>query len=198
MRWTTGGGGGGIFCFWDFGSDTGERYSAGRAIPITRRVVFGAVAATCGGDDAAVEDWLEVSTFGAGWVGAAVLCFCMGASAEGADSGILAAGFDVAKSPAVIALFGGGRRVCSLNSIVATKDRDSGEIVQELTIFRGDLDHDRESLLVVEAGGTIRVEKAGSGNKNGLRVKYRGLQEVAQGSVLFRMGFDGKAVDREL
>ena len=100
----------------------------GRAIPVTCRVVFGAVGASCGGGDAAVKDWLKVSTFGAGWVGAAVLCFCMGAGAEGADSGVLAARFDMAKSPAVIVLLGGGRWVGSLDGVVATKDRDSGEI----------------------------------------------------------------------
>ena len=34
----------------------------------------------------------------------------------------------MAESPAVIALLGGGRRVGSLDNIVATKDRDSGEV----------------------------------------------------------------------
>ena len=129
MRWAAGDGGRGIFRFWDVGSGTGGRNRAGRAIPVTCRVAFRAVGAACGEGDAAVKDWLEVAAFGAGWVRAAVLCFCMGASAEGADSGVLAAGFDVAEPPAVIALFGGGRRVCSLDSIVATKNRDSGEIV---------------------------------------------------------------------
>ena len=100
----------------------------GRAIPVPCQEVFGAVGATCGGGDAAVKHWLEVFTFGAGWVGAAVLCFCVGAGAEGADSGVLAARFDMAESPAVIALLGGGRRVGSLDSVVATKDRDSREI----------------------------------------------------------------------
>ena len=52
----------------------------------------------------------------------------MGASAEGAYSGVLAARFNMAESPAVIALFGGGRRRGSLDNIVATKDRDSGEV----------------------------------------------------------------------
>ena len=91
-------------------------------------MVLRAVGAACGGGDAAVQDWLEVSTFGAGWIGAAVLCFCMGAGTEGANSRVLAAGFDMAESPAVIALLGGGRRVGALDSVVATKDRDSGEI----------------------------------------------------------------------
>ena len=104
MRWAAGGGGGGTFSFWGVGSGPGGRYRAGRAIPVTYRVVFGAVGAMCGGGDAAVKDWLEVSTFGAGWVGAAVLCFCMGAGAKGADSGVLAMRFDMAESPAVIAL----------------------------------------------------------------------------------------------
>ena len=129
MRWTAGGGVGSIFRLWDVGGGTGGRYRAGRPISVTRRVVFGAVGAACRGGETAVKDWLEVSAFGAGWVRAAVLCFCMGASAEGADSGVLAAGFDMAGPPAVIALFGGGRRVWSLDSIAATKNRDSGEIV---------------------------------------------------------------------
>ena len=106
----------------------GGRYRAGRAIPVACRVVFGAVGATCAGGDAAVKDWLEVSTFGAGWIGAAVLCFSMGAGAEGAHSGVLAARFDIAESPAVIALLEGGRRVGSLDTIVATKDWYPGEV----------------------------------------------------------------------
>ena len=117
-----------MFRFGDVGSGTEGRYRAGHAIPVTRRVVLGAVGATCGGGDTAVKDWLEISTFGAGWVGAAVLCFCVGAGAEGADSGVLAAGFDIDESPAVVALLGGGRRVGSLDSVVATKDRDPREI----------------------------------------------------------------------
>ena len=128
MRWATGGGRGGIFCFWDLGGSSGGRYRAGRPIPVTYTEVFGAVGATCGGDDAAVKDWFEISTFGAGWIGAAVLSFGMGASEEGAYSGLLAARFDMAESPAVIAWLGRGRRVGSLNNIVATKDRDSGEV----------------------------------------------------------------------
>ena len=51
-----------------------------------------------------------------------------GGSAEGAYSGVLAARFDMAESPAVIALFRGGRRIVSLDNIVATKYRDSGEV----------------------------------------------------------------------
>ena len=105
-------------------------YMAGRAIPVTVacRVVFGAVRAMCGRGNAAVKDRFEISPFGAGWIRAAVLCFGMGASAEGAFSGVLTAGFDMAESQAVIALLGAGRRVGSLDNIVATKDRHSGEV----------------------------------------------------------------------
>ena len=106
----------------------GRRYRAGRAVPVACRVVFEAVGATRGRGKAAVKDWFEISPFGAGWVGAAVLCFSMGASAERAYSGVLAVRFDMAESPAVIALFGGGRRVGSLDNLVATEDWDSGEI----------------------------------------------------------------------
>ena len=52
----------------------------------------------------------------------------MRAGAEGAYSRVLAARFDVAKSPTVITLFGGGRWVGSLDDIIATKDRDTGEV----------------------------------------------------------------------
>ena len=52
----------------------------------------------------------------------------MGACAEGAYSEVLAARFDMAESPAVIVLLGGGRRVGSLDNIVATKNRNCGEV----------------------------------------------------------------------
>ena len=91
-------------------------------------MVFRPVGATSGGGNAAIEDWFEISTPRAGWIGAAMLCFGMGASTEAAYGRVLAAGFDMAKSPAVMALLGGGRGVGSLDNIVATEDRDSGEV----------------------------------------------------------------------
>ena len=91
-------------------------------------MVFGAVGATSGGGDAVVENRLEISTPGAGWMGAAMLCFGMGASTKGAYGRVLAAGFDMTESPPVIALLGEGRGVGSLDNIVATKDSDSGEV----------------------------------------------------------------------
>ena len=144
MGWATGGDRGGSFRFWGVGDGAGGRYGAGRAVPVACRMVFRAVGAARGRGNAAVKDWFEVSSFGAGWIGAAVLGFGMGASAEGANSGVLAARFDmpVAESPAVVALFGGRRRIGSLDNIVATKDRDSGEVGKELPVFRRDLNHD--------------------------------------------------------
>ena len=91
-------------------------------------MVFGAVGAASGGGDAAVEDWFEISTPRAGWIRAAMLCFGKGASTEGAYGRVLAAEFDMAEPPAVIALLGGGRRVGSLDNIVATEDRHWGEV----------------------------------------------------------------------
>ena len=128
MAWATGGDRGGSLRVWGIGGGGGGRYRAGPAVPVACRVVFGAVGAACGRGNAAVEDWFEVSSFGAGWIGAAVLSFGMGASAERAYSGVPAARFDMAESPAVIALFGGRQRIGSLDNIVATKDRDSGEV----------------------------------------------------------------------
>ena len=128
MRWAIGGDRGGSFRLWGVGGCTGGRYRAGRAVPVACRVVFRAVGAASGRGNAAVKDWFEISPFGAGWIGAAVVCSGMGASAEGAYSGVLVARFDMAKSPAVIVLSGGGRRLSSLDNIVATKDMDSGEV----------------------------------------------------------------------
>ena len=128
MRWATWGGRGGSFRFQIVRGSALGSYRAGRAIVVARRVVFGAVGATCGRGNAAVKDWFQISPFWAGWIGAVVFCFSMGASAEGAYSGVLAVRFDIAEPPGVIALFGGGRRVGSLDNIVATKDRDSGEV----------------------------------------------------------------------
>ena len=90
-------------------------------------MVFRAVGATSGGGDAAVEDWFEIITTGAGWIGAAILYLGKGASTERAYGRVLAAGFDMTETPAVIALLRGGRGVGSLNNIVTTKNRDSGE-----------------------------------------------------------------------
>ena len=113
---------------WGDRGGAGGRTRAGRAVPVACRVVFGAVGATLLRGNTAVKDWFEITPYGAGWVGAAVLGFGMRANAEGAYSGVLAARFDMAESPAVIALLGGGQRVGSLHIRVATKDRDSGEI----------------------------------------------------------------------
>ena len=118
----------GVFRLWGVRGKPGGRYRACHAIPVTCGVVFGAVEATSGGGDAAVEDWFEITIPRAGRIGAAMLCFGMGASTEGAYGGVLAAAFDVAESPAVIALLGGRRGVGSLDNVAATKDRDSGEV----------------------------------------------------------------------
>ena len=91
-------------------------------------MVFRTVRASCGRGNRAVEDWFEISPFRAGWVRAAVLSFSVRAHAEGTYRGVLAAGFDMAESPAVIALFGGGRGIGSLNDVVAAKDGYSGAV----------------------------------------------------------------------
>ena len=106
----------------------GGRYGVGRAVSVACRVVFGTVRASCGRGNTAVEDWFEIAPFGAGWVGAAVLSFSVRARAEGAYSGVSAAGFDMAQSPAVIALFGGGRGIGSFDNVVAAKDGYCGEV----------------------------------------------------------------------
>ena len=161
-------------------------------------MVFGAFGAACGGGDAAVEDWIEISTPGAGWLGAAMLCFGMRAGTEGAYGRVLAARFKVTESPAVVALLGGGRRVGSLYNIVVTKDSDSEEVGLEFAVFHRDLNHDREGFLVVEAGGSSRVEEAGFGDKNRFRVKNGGLKEVTQGGVGLNVSLDGQAMNGKL
>ena len=105
-------------------------------------MILGAVGASGREGNTAVENWLEVSTFGTGRVRATVICFGMGASAEGADSGILATRFNVTKPPAIIALLGGGRRVGALDDELATEDWNLGEIRQDLPVIGRHLHHD--------------------------------------------------------
>ena len=50
----------------------------------------------------------------------------------------------------------------------------------------------------METGGPVRIEEAGFGDEDRLRVKNRGLEEVTQGGVGLRMGLDGLAMDGEL
>ena len=127
-----------------------------------------------------------------------MLCFGMGASMEGAYGGVLAVRFAMAESPAVIALLRGGRGVGSLDNIVATEDRDSGEVGKGFPIFRRDLNHDREGFVIMETGGQIWIEEAGFGDEDRLGIKNRGLEEVTQGSVNLKMSLDGQAMNGEL
>ena len=85
-------------------------------------MVLGAVGASGRGDNTAGESWLEISSFGTGRVGATVICFGMGASAQRTDGGVLATGLDVTNPPATIALLGGGPRIGSLDDEVVPKD----------------------------------------------------------------------------
>ena len=50
----------------------------------------------------------------------------------------------------------------------------------------------------MEAGGSIRVEEAGFGYKKKLRIKYGGLDEVIQDSVVLGVSLNGKTMDGEL
>ena len=50
----------------------------------------------------------------------------------------------------------------------------------------------------MEAGGSIRVEEAGFGNKNRLRIKYGGLKEVTSDRVVFGVSLDGETMDGKL
>ena len=65
-------------------------------------------------------------------------------------------------------------------------------------MFCRDLYHDREGFLIMEAAGSLRVEEAGFGNENGLRIKLEGLEELTQDSVVFGVSLDGETMDREL
>ena len=50
----------------------------------------------------------------------------------------------------------------------------------------------------MEAGGSIRIEEAGFGNENRLRVEYGGLKEVTQDGVVLGVSLDGEAMDGKL
>ena len=90
-------------------------------------MILRAVGTSGRGGNTAVENWLEVSAFGTGWVGATVLYLGEGGGAEGTDSGVLATWFNMTKPPTIVALLGGGRRVGSLDDKVATKERNLAE-----------------------------------------------------------------------
>ena len=166
LRRAAGSGRGRCYCFLGVGGIAGRRYRAGCAVRVACRVVFGGVGASCGGGNAAFDDRFEIASFGAGWVGAAGLCLSVGASGEGGYCRVLASRFDMAKSPPVIKLLRGGGRIGSFDYVAATKDKDSGEVRLELTVFCGDLYDNREGLLIVELGVPIGVVEAGFGNEN--------------------------------
>ena len=88
LRGAAEGGGCGIIRFWGVGGRTGG-YWASRAIPVTCRVVLRAVGAASRGGDAAVEDWFEISTPRAGWIGAAMLLLAWGPAQRGHMVGFL-------------------------------------------------------------------------------------------------------------
>ena len=96
------------------GGEEGRRWRrgdrAGGAVPLAHAVGFPTVRAAGGRGNAAVQGRFEVALLRAGGVGAAVLGFGVRTRAKGADSGVLASLFDVAKLPAVAALCerGGG------------------------------------------------------------------------------------------
>ena len=50
----------------------------------------------------------------------------------------------------------------------------------------------------METGRSVSVVEAGFGNKNRLRVKYGGLEEVRQDSVIFGVSLDGETMEGEL
>ena len=71
-------------------------------------------------------------------------------------------GFEVAEHPTVVTLFGVGRRAGSRNDIVASKDRNSGEVDQKLPIFGPYQPYDREGFLLIETGGAVGGLESGS------------------------------------
>ena len=161
-------------------------------------MVLRAVGVSGRGGNAAVENLLEVSTFGTCRVGATVFCLGMGASAEGTDGGVLAAGFDVAKPLTVITLLRGGRGVGSLNDKVATKNWNLGEIGQGPPLIGRHLHHDGKGFLVAEAGIPLGVEETSFGDKYRLGIKDGRLKKVTQGGIIFVVGLDRKSIDGEL
>ena len=161
-------------------------------------MILETVGASGRGGNAAVENWLEVSSFGTRQVGATVLCLGMGAGAEGTDSGVLTAEFDMTKPPTVIALLRGGRGVGSLDDKVATKNWYLGEIGQGPPVIGRHLHYDRKGFLVAEAGIAVRVEKTSFGDRNREGIKDRGLKKVTQGGIIFGVGLDRESMDGEL
>ena len=142
MWWTMGGNRGRLLRFWPVGRVARGGYRSGCTVPISRRVVLGTVGAARGGGNTAVEDWFDVPTPWAGWIGAQVFCFRVRAGAVGRYSRVLVSRFDMATPLTIVALLGGRGGVGSFDDIAATKDQDSGDIGQGLPFFGWHMYHD--------------------------------------------------------
>ena len=128
LGWAMGGSRGRCLCYWRIKEVVRRGHRWGRAVPVSRRVIPGAVGAASRGSNAAVENWFEVPTLTAGWIGASVFCFRVSAGAESTYGRVLASGFDMAKSPTIVALLRRRGGVGTLNEIVATENWNFGDI----------------------------------------------------------------------
>ena len=176
----------------------GRVHGATSAVPVSCLIGFGAVGTMHRISNATVENHLEVSSLEAGRVRVTVISLRVRAGAAGAWGRLLATRVDVAEPPTIVTLFEVGRRVGSLNDIIATKDGDSGEPSQELLLFGQDLHHHRAGYLIVEARGAVGVEKVGLGDEDGMEIQNRGLEEVRQGSILLVVSLDSETMNGKL
>ena len=114
----------------------------GGAVSVVRTVGFPTVRAAGGRGNAAVQGGFEVALLQAGGVGAAVLGFGVGTRAKGADSGVLASLFDMAKLPAVAALCERGGRVGAFDNTIFAVEQGEGGVSHSPAMFSGNMyDH---------------------------------------------------------
>ena len=125
------------------GGEEGRRWRrrdrAGGAVSVARAVGFPTVRAAGGRGNAAVQGGFEIALLRAGGVGAAVLGFGVRTRAKGADSGVLASLFDMAKLPAVAALCERGGRVGAFDNTIFAVEPGEGGVSHSPAMFSGNL-----------------------------------------------------------
>ena len=102
---------------------------------------FPAVGAAGRRGNAAIQGRFKVALLRAGGVGAAVLSLGMGTGAKGADSGILASLFDVAKHLAVAALCERVVGIGAFDNTVHAEEQGEVGVCHSPTMFSGNLHH---------------------------------------------------------
>ena len=175
-----------------------RRDRASGTISVAGTMGFSAVGAAGRRGNAAIQGRFKAALFRAGGVGKAVLRLGVGTGAEGADSGILASLFDMAKLPAVAAQCERGGGVGAFDNRVLAVEQGEGGVCRSPTMFSGNLHHHRAGTLSDRTRLAVRVEVAGSFDYEAFGVVDGSGGGGGEEGVVIRHGFKGEAVNGEL